>query len=44
MPASKALEWADLDLDTGTIQFRQALTVIDLTVLPAAAAPWRQRR
>ncbi len=27
------LEWADLDLDTGTIQFRQALTVIDPTVL-----------
>ena len=27
------LEWADLDLDTGTIQFRQALTIIDPTVL-----------
>jgi integrase len=28
------LEWADLDLDTGTVQFRQALTIIDPTVLP----------
>ena len=27
------LEWADLDLDTGTVQFRQALTIIDPTVL-----------
>ena len=27
------LEWADLDLDAGTIQFRQALTIIDPTVL-----------
>ena len=27
------LEWADLDLDAGTVQFRQALTVIDPTVL-----------
>jgi integrase len=27
------LEWADLDLDTGTIQFRQALVIIDPTVL-----------
>jgi integrase len=27
------LEWADLDLDTGTIRFRQALTIIDPTVL-----------
>jgi integrase len=27
------LEWANLDLDTGTIQFRQALTIIDPTVL-----------
>jgi integrase len=29
------LEWADLDLDVGTAQFRQALTVIDPTVLSA---------
>jgi integrase len=27
------LEWADLDLHTGTIQFRQALAIIDPTVL-----------
>jgi integrase len=31
------LEWGDLDLDTGTIQFRQALTIIDPTVLPNGA-------
>jgi integrase len=28
------LEWADLDLDAGTVRFRQALTIIDPTVLP----------
>jgi integrase len=33
------LEWADLDLDAGTVRFRQALTIIDPTVLPDAAAP-----
>jgi integrase len=27
------LEWADLDLDAGTIRFRQALTIIDPTIL-----------
>jgi integrase len=27
------LEWADLDLETGTVQFRQALTNLDPTVL-----------
>jgi integrase len=27
------LEWADLDLDAGTVQFRQALTIIDPAVL-----------
>jgi integrase len=27
------LEWADLDLDTGTVRFRQALTIVDPTVL-----------
>jgi integrase len=30
------LEWADLDLDAGTVRFRQALTIIDPAVLPAA--------
>src|SRR5215216_2924398 len=32
------LEWADLDLEAGTVQFRQALTIIDPAVLPDAAA------
>jgi integrase len=27
------LEWADLDLDTGTIRFRQALTIVDPAIL-----------
>jgi integrase len=27
------LEWADLDLNAGTVQFRQTLTIIDPTVL-----------
>ena len=30
------LEWADLDLDAGTVRFRQALTIIDPAVLPDA--------
>src|ERR671913_2278971 len=30
------LEWADLDLDAGTVRFHQALTVIDPAVLPGA--------
>src|SRR5918993_207475 len=30
------LEWADLDLDAGTVRFRQALTIIDPAVLPTA--------
>jgi len=32
-----ALEWADLDLDAGTVRFRQALTIIDPAVLPNTA-------
>ena len=36
------LEWADLDLDAGTVRFRQALTIIDPAVLPAAD-PQRRR-
>jgi hypothetical protein len=32
------LEWAALDLDAGTVRFRQALTIIDPTVFPDAAA------
>jgi integrase len=30
------LEWADLELDAGTVRFRQALTIIDPAVLPIA--------
>jgi integrase len=30
------LEWADVDLDAGTVRFRQALTIIDPAVLPDA--------
>jgi integrase len=30
------LEWADLDLDAGTVRFHQALTIIDPAVLPIA--------
>jgi integrase len=32
------LEWADLDLDAGTVRFRQALTIIDPAILPDHAA------
>jgi integrase len=32
------LEWSDLDLDAGTIRFRQALTNLDPTVLPDDSA------
>src|SRR5215216_2552367 len=32
------LEWSDLDLDAGTVRFRQALTIIDPAVLSDAAA------
>jgi integrase len=28
------LEWADLDLDAGTVRFHQALTIIDPAILP----------
>jgi hypothetical protein len=31
------LEWADLDLDAGTVRFRQALAIVDPTVLPDAS-------
>jgi integrase len=30
------LEWADLELDAGTVRFRQALTIIDPAILPDA--------
>jgi integrase len=32
------LEWSDLDLDAGTVRFRQALTIVDPAVLPDTAA------
>jgi integrase len=32
------LEWSDLDLDAGTVGFRQALTIVDPAVLPDTAA------
>ena len=38
------LEWTDLDLDAGTIRFRQALTIIDPAVLPDADAGSSPRR
>jgi integrase len=37
------LEWADLDLDAGTVRFRQALTIIDPAVL-ADADPTGRRK
>jgi integrase len=38
------LEWADLDLDAGTVRFRQALTIVDPAVLPDAADPGGRRK
>jgi integrase len=38
------LEWADLDLDAGTIRFRQALTIIDPAVLPEVDPDSSSRR
>jgi integrase len=38
------LEWADLDLDAGTVRFRQALTIIDPAVLPIADSDSGGRR
>jgi integrase len=32
------LQWADLDLDAGTVRFCQALTIVDPAVLPGVAA------
>jgi integrase len=37
------LEWADLDLDAGTVRFRQALTIIDPAVLPDADPDSRRK-
>jgi integrase len=38
------LEWADLDLDAGTVRFHQALTIIDLAVLPDDADSGGRRK
>jgi integrase len=38
------LEWCDLELDAGTVRFRQALTIIDPAVLPDAADPGGRRK
>jgi integrase len=37
------LEWADLDLDAGTVRFRQTLTIIDPAVLPDADPSGRRK-
>jgi hypothetical protein len=37
-------EWADLDLDAGTVRFHQALTIIDPAVLPDADPSGSGRR
>jgi integrase len=38
------LEWADLDLDAGTVRFHQALTIIDPAILPDANPSANGRR
>jgi integrase len=38
------LEWADLDLDAGTIRFRQELTNIDTDTLPGGFGPSGRRK
>jgi integrase len=38
------LEWADLDLDAGTVRFHQALTIIDPAVLPDNADSGGRRK
>jgi integrase len=38
------LEWADLELDAGTVRFRQALTIVDPAVLPDADSSPSGRR
>jgi integrase len=37
------LEWADLDLDAGTVRFHQALTIIDPAILPDADSGGRRK-
>jgi integrase len=38
------LEWSDLDLDAGTVRFRQELTIVDTTVLPGADGSNERRK
>jgi integrase len=38
------LEWPDLDLDAGTVRFRQELTVVDTTILPGEGSSRGRRR
>jgi hypothetical protein len=38
------LEWSDLELDIGTVQFRQALTIVDPAILPDAATVGGSRK
>jgi integrase len=38
------LEWTDLDLDAGTVRFRQALTIVDPAVLPDDPDPGGRRK
>jgi integrase len=38
------LEWPDLDLEAGTVRFRQELTVVDTTILPGWDGPAGRRR
>jgi integrase len=38
------LEWSDLDLDAGTVRFRQELTIVDVNVLPGGIGPDGRRK
>jgi integrase len=38
------LEWSDVDLDYGTVRFRQELTIVDTDVLPGGAGPDGRRK
>jgi integrase len=36
------LEWSDLDLDAGTVRFRQELTIVDANLLPGHSGARRK--
>jgi integrase len=38
------LEWSDLDLEVGTVRFRQELTIVDPHLLPGHTAPDGRRK